>query len=109
MLVGRRVACHTPLNDYKTEPDEEPVPPQRIATMPKAKTKRKPSVSIIGPGRLGQALAIALYSSGYPIKALVGRPAAHSPKDELDQLPPSDLILITTPDDAIEDTARRLA
>src|ERR1044072_4985881 len=44
------------------------------ALMPKTKLRKpKPSVSIIGAGRLGQALAIALRSSGYPIRALVAR------------------------------------
>lgn len=35
--------------------------------------KRKPTVAIIGAGRLGQALAIAFHSAGYPIVALVAR------------------------------------
>jgi predicted short-subunit dehydrogenase-like oxidoreductase (DUF2520 family) len=91
--------------------------------------KQKPSISIIGPGRLGQALAIALRSRGYPIIALVGRSAGKARKvttllsrlpafdkpavalgsDQLERLPASDLILISTPDDAIEETGRRLA
>jgi predicted short-subunit dehydrogenase-like oxidoreductase (DUF2520 family) len=92
----------------------------------KIRQRRKPSVSIVGAGRLGQALAIALRSSDYPVKALVARRGAHARKaaaliqnreepilalsaDDLHQLPPSDLILITTPDDAIESTAKGLA
>jgi predicted short-subunit dehydrogenase-like oxidoreductase (DUF2520 family) len=87
---------------------------------------RKPSVAIIGPGRLGFALAVALRKSGYRIIAFVSRRAEHARKaarlfDEtkkpvqplgvaqLAQLPPTDLIIIATPDDAIEETARRLA
>ena len=35
--------------------------------------KRKPTVAIVGVGRLGQALGIALQSAGYPIVALVAR------------------------------------
>ncbi len=87
---------------------------------------RKPSVSIIGSGRLGQALAIALRSSGYPILAFVGRRATSAGKaaasidkfekpvlalsaDQLCQLPVSDLVLITTPDDAIKSMAEALA
>jgi predicted short-subunit dehydrogenase-like oxidoreductase (DUF2520 family) len=86
----------------------------------------KPSVSIIGPGRLGQALAIALRSLGYPILAFVARHPAEARKavralnksatpaqalgwDRLAQLPATDLILITTPDDAIAEAAERLA
>ncbi|MDQ6652317.1 MAG: DUF2520 domain-containing protein [Acidobacteriota bacterium] len=95
--------------------------------MKKKITQRpKPSVSIVGAGRLGQALAIALHSSGYPIQALVARHAPHARKaaalinklegpilalgaDHLHQLPASDVILITTPDDAIKSTAEALA
>jgi predicted short-subunit dehydrogenase-like oxidoreductase (DUF2520 family) len=86
---------------------------------------RKPSVSVIGAGRLGQALAIALQSSGYPIIALVARRRQKAEKavallgeksptlalaaSQLGKLPSSDLIIIATPDDAIEETAHRLA
>jgi predicted short-subunit dehydrogenase-like oxidoreductase (DUF2520 family) len=35
--------------------------------------KRRPTVAIIGAGRLGQALAIALHSAGYTLVALVAR------------------------------------
>ena len=68
----------------------------------------KPTVSLIGLGRLGQALAMALDSAGYPLQALVGR----SDKDGVDdfaRLPPSQLFLITTSDDAIAEVAARLA
>ena len=56
-------------------------------------------------------MAIALDCAGYPLQALVGRPgsADQADVDELEQLPPSDLILITTPDDAIAEVAQRLA
>ena len=88
--------------------------------------KRKPSVAIVGPGRLGRALAIALRSLGYPILAFVARQPADARKavrafnksgtpaqawgwDQLAQLPATDLVLITTPDDAIAEAAQRLA
>lgn len=95
--------------------------------MTKAKSERgKPSVAIVGPGRLGFALAVALLESGYPILAFVSRRAEHARKavrlfnepeqqvrplaaDQFAELPPSELVLIATPDDAIEETARRLA
>jgi predicted short-subunit dehydrogenase-like oxidoreductase (DUF2520 family) len=93
----------------------------------------KASVSVIGTGRLGTALALALYRSGYSIVGLV---AEHGRKAEkvaallrkekhgkgarvstplalsaiqLPRLPASDLILICTPDDEIEQLARKLA
>ena len=87
--------------------------------------KSKPSISIIGAGRLGTALAIALTSKGYPIVAAAARHAARARKaisladlpshtlalggDQLEQLPPSDLVLITTPDDVIADIAHSFA
>lgn len=95
--------------------------------MPKAITqKRKPSVAIIGSGRLGQALAIALESSAYPVLALVARRRQRAEKaaalfgegksqpralaaNQLGELTETDLIIIATPDDAIQETAERLA
>ena len=87
--------------------------------------KPKPTISIIGAGRLGTALAIALTSKRYSILALAARRAAHARKsislaglssqtlalgaDQLEQLPPSDLVLITTPDDVIGSIARNSA
>ncbi len=84
------------------------------------------SVSIIGPGRLGQALAISLSRCGYTIKALVARRPKKAGKladslgthrdkirvlslAELSTLEPTNLILITTPDDAIESVVQKLA
>jgi predicted short-subunit dehydrogenase-like oxidoreductase (DUF2520 family) len=74
---------------------------------------------------LGTALAIALTSKGYPIVAVAARRAAHARKaislsglpsqtlalaaDQLEQLPPSDLVLITTPDDVIAEIAQNFA
>src|SRR6266849_1253991 len=93
--------------------------------MPFAMPKPKPTISIIGAGRLGTALALALATRGYPIRALAARRPSHARKsislaglpsqtlalsaDQLEQLPPSDLVLITTPDDVIADIARNFA
>jgi predicted short-subunit dehydrogenase-like oxidoreductase (DUF2520 family) len=94
--------------------------------MPKTSQTRKPTVSIIGAGRLGQALAIALQSAGYPIMALVARHRQKAEKaaalltytklqpqalaaNQLMNLGRTELILIATPDDAIARTARILA
>ena len=89
----------------------------------------KPSIAIIGTGRLGTALALALRRSGYPIVGLVARhqqkadkvarllngqaagavpPVALAAKN-LRRLPDSGVILICTPDDEIEAVARSLA
>jgi predicted short-subunit dehydrogenase-like oxidoreductase (DUF2520 family) len=95
--------------------------------MPKSESPRPSlSVSIIGPGRLGRAFAIALIDCGCSVNALVARRAALAEKaanilpsgqghiqalgnNQLARLSPTDLILITTPDDAVESIAQRLA
>jgi predicted short-subunit dehydrogenase-like oxidoreductase (DUF2520 family) len=91
--------------------------------MPDAKRKQKPSVSIIGSGRLGTALAIALASEGYSIQSLVARRAqkARQAATLLDGKPqilaakqllsmrPADLFLITVPDDQIAVVAAQLS
>jgi predicted short-subunit dehydrogenase-like oxidoreductase (DUF2520 family) len=86
----------------------------------------KRTISIIGAGRLGTALARALASSGYRIEAVVARRKTRAracvelaeltaaqplilTSAQLDQLPPSDILFITTPDDAIESVAAQLA
>ena len=91
--------------------------------MPLKAAKTKPTVSIVGAGRLGTALARALAQKDYSIEAVVARrkrsaqraaaiirsrplALAHA---ELDQLPPSDILFITTADDAIAETSARLA
>ena len=76
---------------------------------------QKPTITIIGLGRLGSALAIALSKKRYPIETLVSRrrvtlekAAAHLDADvrllvvkDIQQLRPSDVTLITTPDDQL--------
>ena len=94
--------------------------------MPKA-TKSKPQVSIIGTGRLGTALAIALVQQGYSIGALVARrresakraaallrpfldgPSRVMAVKELVDLPAPEVLLIATPDDQIAKVAQSLA
>lgn len=87
------------------------------------RTQRKPTVSIIGAGRLGTALALSLAGCGYTIEAVVARHRRHAQRAadlsgtrplvlsarQLGQLPLSDLLFITTPDDAIASTAAQLA
>lgn len=83
----------------------------------------KPTISIIGTGRLGTALALALSRRGYSLVGLVARhkrkaqavagmlgepPIALSARN-LNRLPESAIILICTPDDEIERVVDRLA
>src|SRR5258706_1083929 len=89
------------------------------------------SVSIIGAGRLGTALGLALKAAGYQIEVVVARrPSAARragkvfgpktlalsafqlgslalPQEEI--LNQSSLVLVTTPDDVIEPLAKQLA
>ncbi|MCA1555139.1 MAG: DUF2520 domain-containing protein, partial [Acidobacteria bacterium] len=90
---------------------------------PTAAASKQPSVAIIGAGRLGSALALALSQSGYTIAALVARRTRHArlaalslnPRPlaldamQLNLLPDTDFIFITTPDDQIAEVAARLA
>lgn len=85
--------------------------------------KPKPAVSIIGTGRLGTALAIALAQEGYSIGALVARRRGSAQRaaalldgstsvlavKELADLPAPKLLLIATPDDQIAKVAETVA
>jgi predicted short-subunit dehydrogenase-like oxidoreductase (DUF2520 family) len=94
------------------------------------KIKEKPSVSIIGAGRLGTALAVALAGQDYAIKSLVARRVESARKaatlarkvatvldgeiaalaaKQIAALPHADLFLITVPDDQIATVAAQLA
>ena len=91
--------------------------------MPTVKEKRKPKISIVGTGRLGTALAIALASKGYTIDSLVARHRERALKvaalidpptlvlaaKQLYRLPPADLLIIATPDDEIARVVRTLS
>jgi len=94
--------------------------------MPKHSQSPTLSVAIIGSGRLGSALAMALGESGYTVRALVARRASEAQKAagmvlrntepvqalgarDLAKLAPTDLTLISTPDDAIEEMSQKLA
>ena len=83
----------------------------------------RPTISIVGPGRLGTALAINLRKAGWKIGCLVMRSRERVSRDvsllarqtnariiELDkETIPRGLVWITVPDDAIAGVAARLA
>lgn len=87
------------------------------------KRKQKPEVSIIGSGRLGTTLAVALARRGYPVQSLVARTLKNARKaarlldddvqvlaaKKLHFLRPADLFLITVPDDQIAAVADELS
>jgi predicted short-subunit dehydrogenase-like oxidoreductase (DUF2520 family) len=91
--------------------------------MPAAKIKEKSGVSIIGTGRLGTTLAVALAAKGYSIRSLVARRVQNARKAarRLDPKPQvlaarqlrslicADLFLITVPDDQIAGVAHELS
>ncbi|HKG45867.1 MAG TPA: Rossmann-like and DUF2520 domain-containing protein [Pyrinomonadaceae bacterium] len=90
--------------------------------MPDSKRKEKSEVSIIGTGRLGTTLAVALAGKGYSIRSLVARRLQSARKaasfldadvqvltaKQLRTLIDADLFLITVPDDQIAWVAREL-
>lgn len=91
--------------------------------MPATKRKEKPQVAIIGAGRLGTTLAIALAAKRYAIRSLVARRAQSARKaatfldahvealaaSRVRSLPPADLFLICVPDDQIAQVAQDLS
>jgi predicted short-subunit dehydrogenase-like oxidoreductase (DUF2520 family) len=96
--------------------------------MPDTKRKQKPEVAIIGAGRLGTTLAVAMSRKSYTITSLVARSVRSARKSatlldptlldeaaqvlatkDLASLRPADLYLITTPDDQIATVAAQLA
>src|SRR5215212_5914332 len=91
--------------------------------MPDSKRKQNPEVSIIGTGRLGTTLAVALDAKGYAIQSVVARRLQRARKaagflpagvqvlaaKELHLLRPANVFLITVPDDQIADVAAELS
>ena len=85
--------------------------------------QKKVSVSIVGSGRLGTALAKALASSNYEVEAVIARRIANARRaarllgpstlalseKQLKKLPASKIVFITTPDAEILKTATRIA
>ena len=84
----------------------------------------RPTVAVVGAGRLGTALALALTSCGYDLRAVVARRLAHARRAaallkkpdalalssaQLERLPQTQLLFIATPDDEVAGTAARLA
>ncbi|HEU4477566.1 MAG TPA: Rossmann-like and DUF2520 domain-containing protein [Pyrinomonadaceae bacterium] len=81
------------------------------------------SVSVVGSGRLGTALARALASATYEVEAVVARRIARARRaaellgpgtlalseEQLDRLPASKIVFITTPDAEILKIATRIA
>ena len=95
-----------------------------LPAVPKQSHSSRPlTVSIVGPGNLGTALALTLPSAGYVVKFIAARPKSIASRETkglarrvkarlvaLDKVPlDSDLVWITVPDDAIAATALRLA
>lgn len=80
----------------------------------------KPSVALIGPGRLGQAVTALLRQQGYPITAIVGRDRLRTADaarfigaelmatTDINRCAPADIILIATADDQLATIAAQL-
>src|SRR5207237_8339685 len=97
--------------------------PQRKLPAAASPTQPRP-VAVVGAGRVGSALALALAACAYHTSALVTHNAAHArhvarlfstPRPhalaatQLASLPRTDLLLIATPDGQIAKTAAQLA
>ena len=81
------------------------------------------SVAVVGAGRLGTALTRALAAAGCEVVAVVARRAARARRAsalvgtrplalsaaQLERLPNAELLLLTTPDDALAEVVARLA
>jgi predicted short-subunit dehydrogenase-like oxidoreductase (DUF2520 family) len=90
--------------------------------MPKL-PKQKSTINIIGLGRLGTALAIALFKKRYSIRTLISRRRITLERaaglldadvhllvvKDIKQLQPSDVTLITTPDDQLPQVIKSLS
>lgn len=91
--------------------------------MPATARRARPQITIIGAGRLGAALALALERERYPIVAVVARKSSSAKKaaalldaspltlgaKNLARLPAGGVVIVATPDDQIEGVARKLA
>ena len=89
----------------------------------KSSSKQRPTVSIVGPGNLGSALALTLSAASYPVKFIAARQSStglkHSKalakrakarlvilgKEPLE----SDIVWLAVPDDEIAAVARSLS
>ena len=82
-------------------------------------SKARSSISIVGPGNLGTALALTLSRAGYQVKLLAARHKVahvkalarklHAQVIDVGKPLPTDVVWITVPDDAIAGMARLLA
>jgi len=86
------------------------------------RSERRETVNVVGAGRLGTALALALSSAGYDVRAVVSRDIRHARRaarlasattdalasSRLEQLPEADLIILAVPDDAVAPLAASL-
>jgi predicted short-subunit dehydrogenase-like oxidoreductase (DUF2520 family) len=86
------------------------------------KTRRSNSLNIIGAGRLGTALGIALSKKGYGVISCVSRDrkkakqaarlinsnAVSLSSRQLSLIPKAEIVFVTTPDDVIEQVAEQL-
>ena len=91
--------------------------------MPRKSLAHKPTISIVGPGNLGSALAVTLAAAGYRVHSLVTRAGskrirqakllARSTGAQVSRIGrqpiPAEIVWIAVPDDAIAGVARALA
>lgn len=124
--MPRQIRAAKKIDDERTRPPRVAKPTPTPAKKIRPKERRpasKPTLTVVGAGRLGTALAVALERCGYPINALVSRERAHARRaarllrtpphalgsSELGKIPDSDILIIATPDDRVSETAYRIS
>ena len=94
-----------------------------LPAVPKPSGSKRPTISIVGPGNLGDALALTLTEAGYPVSAVVVRQGSKTVRRAkalarrigaevvaFGTRPlATDMVWLAVPDDAIAGVARQLA
>ncbi len=94
-----------------------------LPAVPKPSGSKRPTISIVGPGNLGSALALTLTEAGYPVSAVVVRQGSKNVRRAkalarrigaevvaFGKRPlTTDIVWLAVPDDAIAGVARQLA
>jgi predicted short-subunit dehydrogenase-like oxidoreductase (DUF2520 family) len=125
--MPRQTRAAKKIDDKRTRPPRAAAaathaPAKKIRRKEK-RVSRKPTLTVVGAGRLGTALAVALERCGYPVVALVARQRSHARRaarllrspppalgsSGLDKIPDSDVLIIATPDDRVAGIAALIA
>lgn len=131
-IAALQGTCYSPPTNqpHSLTCDPSGIVPREMPKTPRSSTSQgKMRISIVGAGRMGTALGAALRHEGYVIQAVITRKASHArrsakviggpipltvgqlmgaPRTAPARVSESDLVLISTPDDALESVATNL-